>query len=208
MVPVLTSEAPDPYVGFNVHLALDGTLLAAAGAAEGDALQGLGASLCIFVKGGDLGAGAMLSCAAEEPEGTTSAGTLATFTLVPSVASGCAVLHIFTPGPPDDGGQTFGSFTLSPDATPQVNTYGPDLSVDLATGATGCAGDATQTPTPTGTALVATLTAEAQTALAATQTALAGQTSTATPTITPTPAITVTPTPTPVPTATNTPVLG
>lgn len=104
--------------------------------------------------------------------GTSLAGLLNTIVLTPS-GTGCATIHILTRGAPDNAGDSFGTQTDDANTgSPQNNTYGPDVAVDLATGA-ACAGPTstpTSTPTPTNSA-----------------TPTATATSTATPTQTPTP---------------------
>lgn len=153
-LPILTSAAQDPYIGANVDLVLDRSQLSAVGVEAGPALQGPNGALCLSKF--DFKDGALAACASMGLSGTTAAGTLVTFTLAPLTSSGCVRLHLFTYGPPDGGDSTAGTYTMASIApgniVPQQNTYGPDITVDLATGATGCTPVATSTPTAVPTA--------------------------------------------------------
>ncbi len=100
----------------------------------------------------------------------------------PSRATGCSNLHLFTYGPPDGGNSSFGTFTVDDSLSnpqPQQNTYGPDVSVNVADGSV-C--------TSSG--------------------GVTGPTATSTPTQTVAPTMTPTMTPTPVATATSTSTSG
>jgi len=156
VVPVNTSASPNPYSGANVYVVFDRSLASAVSAGAGPVLQNPGGALCVSDLTYD--AGALVACATIGTAETTAAGTLVTFTLAPSAPSGCVALHLFTYGPPDGGDATTGTYTMARIADDNVvvqkNTYGPDVTVDLATGATGCGLvpiEMTFTPTPTPT---------------------------------------------------------
>lgn len=158
-MPVLTSASQDPYTGFSVHLKFDGALLSFLSGGSGGALETSGSqALCISVPDTD-GNGGIISCSTIGAASTTSAGTLGNIALARKTTSGCSNLHLETLGPPDGGDTTTGTYTIATTGTgqtqtpvPQRNTYGPDVSVNVADGATGCApAGATPTPTPTAT---------------------------------------------------------
>ncbi|MDE3096831.1 MAG: hypothetical protein KGK07_12660 [Chloroflexota bacterium] len=156
VVPVLTSASQDPYSGFNATVAFDTSLLTYTTGTSGGALETSGApTFCAPPM--TFSGRANIGCVILGQASTTSAGTLANLTFARKAAAGCVTLHVFTYGPPDGGDTTTGTFTISPPSAPnwdvpQQNTYGPDVSVNLADGSTGCAGPAaTATPTPTAT---------------------------------------------------------
>ena len=153
IVPVLTSASQDPYTGFNATVAFDAGLLTYKGGTSGGALETSGApTFCAPPL--TFSGRANIGCVILGGGSTTSAGTLANLTFARKAAAGCVTLHVFTYGPPDGGDTTTGTFTIpahnSPNwDVPQQNTYGPDVSVNLADGSTGCAGPAaTATGTP------------------------------------------------------------
>ncbi len=186
VVPVLTSASQDPYNGFLVDLRLDGRLLSFVQGASGGAVETSGkGTYCISDTKITGGHGVTFGCVALGPAGTTSAGTLANLTFARKATAGCVTLHLFTYGPPDGGNGSTGTFTIAASfpgsAAAQQNTYGPDVSVNLADGSTGCAGPAaTPTPTMTPTPTAAPVTASTPTAVpTATSTPAAAPTATA-----------------------------
>jgi hypothetical protein len=143
VVPVYTTTSTSPYSAFNVHLLFDGSLLSFATAtdfASGGVLETSGANTFCIAQSWDSGSGLIGTCSILGAASTTSTGPLARITLTPKAASGCARLHLFTYGSPDGGDATTGTFTInSADATVQHNTYGADVTVNVADGRTGCA---------------------------------------------------------------------
>jgi len=142
IVPVNTTASTSPYSGFNAHLLFPGaTQLSFVTMASGGALETSGGSVSCVSVSTDSGNGATGSCNISGVQNTLSAGTLGKFVLRKQVPAGCATIHLFTFGPPDNGNSSTGTYTInSADSTVQSNTYGTTtLTVDLATGATGCA---------------------------------------------------------------------
>ena len=205
-VPINGTAATDDYVGVNITLTWDPTLLSLSTSdINGSTLAALGGFLCLpGTYNGPGGVGALNSCSVFVGS-THAAGLLMTFHLN-VVASGCSKLHIVTYDAPDNGDTTFGAYTIDlVGGGPQANPLGPDVNVDTATGATGCAtSQPTDTPTATNTPVTPTNTPTAtNTPVTPTDTPTATNTP-VTPTDTPT--ATNTPvTPTDTPTATNTP---
>ncbi len=198
-VPILISAAPDPYSAFQVHLTFDGSLLTVASARSGGALETSGArTFCVGPIAWDGGNGVVFACTTLGSGSTTSAGTLATirFKARPGIggAPTCTTLHLFSYGPPDNGGADTGTFTLAPRLQVQQNTYGPDASLDVRHPRRECSVDQS-TATPAATATPKTK----RTATPVTVTPTASQSATVTPSpsLTPAPVETATPPPTP-----------
>jgi hypothetical protein len=143
VVPVYTTTTTSAYSAFAAHLGFDGSLLSFATPtdfASGGALETSGASTFCIARSWDAGNGLISTCTILGAASTTSAGPLARITLTPKAVSGCARLHLFTYGLPDGGDATTGTFTInSADVTVQQNTYGADVTVNVADGRTGCA---------------------------------------------------------------------
>jgi hypothetical protein len=135
-VPITTSVASNSYSGYNAHITFDGTKLTYGGFNPGGILRPNGATNFCVAIATDGGSGATGSCNINGPEQTTSAGTLATFTLNRLVMSGCASIRLINFGPPDNGDSNTGSYTINSfDSTAQSNTYGvKSLTVNLANG--------------------------------------------------------------------------
>jgi hypothetical protein len=181
VIPINTTSPVDPYSGANVHLTWNASLLTFAPPVDAGTSVFAGAGpLC--AAGADAGGGGVsASCVSSVfPAGTISTGgLLMNIKLTPVVPTGCATLHLFSVNAPDGGDSSTGTYTIDDNTGGvQANLYGPDVTVNTATGATGC-GVATNTPTATNTAT------PTNTLVAPTDTATS--TSTATPTSTPTP---------------------
>ncbi len=150
VVPVLTSASPNAYTGASVHLRFDGALLSFAGVQSGEALNPPNGGICVSTIQVDGGDGVIAGCVVFGTYANASAGTLMRITLTPKTPAGCSNLHLFTYGPPDGGDVATGTYTLdAQSANPQQNTYGLDITVNLADGSTGC--DATPSVSPTAT---------------------------------------------------------
>jgi Dockerin type I domain len=166
-VPVLTTTATDPYSAANIAFDFDTTLVHFKSPdTTGSVFPG--AVRCASAL--NAGQGAVTSCTPFSPfQGTTAAGLL--FTLIFSGDAGCTNLHIVTLNTPDDGGLTFGSYTLNAaDQMPQGNVYGHDVTADTRT-AFQC-----RVVTPTSTlTTTSTLTATLTPIATATATATAAQ---------------------------------
>jgi hypothetical protein len=155
-VPVLTSAPEDAYHGAQIDVTYDTSMLTFSSAAVGDTLSSIGdGAFCVEQKSSGVG-GALFACTVLGRDGATAAGTLAVFVFDPKTTSGCATLHLYSYGPPDGGTVEDGTYSIGLGANPvvQQNTYGPDVSVNLADGSV-CSGSggvtgppATSTPSP------------------------------------------------------------
>ncbi len=211
LVPVLASGSGfNPYRGANIHLRWDASVFAFSKVtAVGGILDPTIRAYCVTPLLDSDGGGATYGCVLVGAP-SLSTGLLATFTLVPTGA-GCSPLHLFTVGPPDNGQSTYGTYTMSADAYPQVQQNAlTDGSVcfpaDGATPAATATSTATATATSTAIATATLTTTPTPTATLTTNptaTATAAATMTPIPTSTATAAATMTPTPT----ATATPVV-
>lgn len=154
-VPILTTAPQDPLSGFSVNLIYDGSLLSPAGFGAGPVLESLGTGvICVH---DTFPSSTVWSCSAIGGVSTASAGVLADATFRVTAATGCTQLHIETYGPPDGGDSTTGTYTMADVGEPpfdtimvQQNAYGPDITVNVADGSTGCGASPlpTQTLTP------------------------------------------------------------
>jgi hypothetical protein len=148
-VPVLISTPPNPWHGFNLHVTYDGALLTGTAAQAGDWLQASASGFICTALVSDGGPnGKVVACSLLGAGSVSSAGTLATLIFTPLSASGCTRLHLVTYGPPDGGTLATGTFTLAASSTLQHNTYGPDITINVADGTTGCAAPPLPTATP------------------------------------------------------------
>jgi hypothetical protein len=163
VVPVNLTAAGNPYSGFQVNMTFDSSALAYVSGVDGGALGSAGAqTFCASAP--NLTSPAVMGCTVlGSTNFPTTSGVLARITLKPLHANGCVVLHLVSVGAPDNAGQD-GTFTLvAANGIPSVehNTYGPDVSVNLADGGV-CGAAPTQTPTTVATSTaVATATATA-----------------------------------------------
>lgn len=149
VVPITTTAPVDPYSGFNLHLVWDPTLLSYASFDVTGSTLSSGSPLCIPAPDSG-GAGAVVACSGVGSFSTTAAGLLVTYKLTPSGTPGCATLHLQTVNGADQGGSTFGSYTINAaDIEVQANTYAADVQVPVSGGV--CA-PPTSTPTSSPTA--------------------------------------------------------
>ncbi len=188
----------DPMSGWNLDLRWDPAVFSFASATS---------QLAPGVSGGfpapttTLTGGVVLGMVGFSPY--TALGLMTTVQLT-VVAPGCSAIHLFTYGPPDNGGGTSalpadsGSFTIAGDAT------GPQANQGYVDGAANNVGQTCSPPPPATPTSVATATFTATATRTATMTSTATATRTATPAATDTPAPTATFTA--VPTATFTAV--
>jgi hypothetical protein len=148
-VPILTTAAHDALDGFSVDLAFDGSLVSPVATGTGSVLESLGVQLLCLqaLQPTNL----IWSCSSTGDTSTTNEGTLAVATFVLKTSTGCARFHVVTLGPPDGGDTNTGTYTIdSTSSIPQRNTYGTDVTVNLADGIAGCIAPPL-TPTPTAT---------------------------------------------------------
>ncbi len=125
----LTGTGIPAFVGFNVHLRWNASILKFASAnSTGTVLTG--SVFCPSALADADGAGAILACTAVPTTEVSSAGLLGTFVLTP-VGTGCSPLHLFTVGGADGGDTGDGTFTMDT-ATKVVLTVTVDGSVDQA----------------------------------------------------------------------------
>jgi hypothetical protein len=157
-VPVLLSTPADPYRAFSITMVYDPAVLTVLGATSGDALAGIDGNPTPFCVGpAALAANReQFSCTVLGSGSSTKAGELAELAFSARAVAGCTTLHLFTYGPPDNGDANSGTFTVNDNSNlaVQQNTYGPDVSVNLADGSV-CSGSggvtgppATGTPSP------------------------------------------------------------
>ncbi len=151
-VPINTTAPTNPYSGANVTLTWDPALLSFSSVdTSGTTLAAAGTLLCLPAPySGAGGTGELDSCSVIGSPSITSAGLLMTFVLTVK-ANGCSSLHLVTLGPPDNGGGTFGTYTIdAATGNAQANTYGTDVSVPVGSGACAAA-TPTASPTPSNT---------------------------------------------------------
>lgn len=127
VVPILATASSTEFSGFNIHVLFDNSMFSfnpSSGFQSGGVLESSGAtSFCLAVVT-DGGHGITGTCNIVGTGSTTSGGTLATITLIPT-ATGCSNLHLFTYGPPDGGTSTTGTYTIdAATTTVQSNSYG------------------------------------------------------------------------------------
>lgn len=194
VIPInATGAVADAYAGFNIHLQWDDAIFSFDSASNAGTV--IPSPFCPSpVPQGTTG----VVYACTSIAGPTSAtGLLATITLN-VIGTGCSELHLFTFGPPDDGGSNFGTYTVNAaDTTPQSNAL-----VDGAANHLGqvCVGGTLPTVTPTPQATATNTPGPTNTPTATNTPCVGAQCPTATATVF---LRTVTPTPS---TATETPV--
>ncbi len=150
-VPITTTTAADPYLAFNVGLAFD-TSLTSLGAFDSSGTVLPTPVVCLTAP--NPGVGVVVGCSSVGVTGTTTGGLLVTLILAPSATAGCSNLHLITLNEPDNADPAYATYTVNAaDTFPQSNTYGPDVTIDTQTGATGCTvGTTTPTATPSPSA--------------------------------------------------------
>jgi hypothetical protein len=133
-VSVYTAMATDAYDGDNLHITFDPNQLSFLSAdASTSVYTTVGTPSCNSVPVAD---GVVTTCTLTSGS-LKSAGLLRDVAFVPKVLSGCATLHLFTLNAPDFGGPSYGSYTTR-QTFEEANSYGSDVSIDLARGISGC----------------------------------------------------------------------
>ena len=153
-IPVLTSGSGfSPYAGLNLHVRWNPTLFSFASATNAGGLFGSGG----FCPPADShtfdpdGGGVLYSCTTLGGP-ISGTGLVAVISITP-LATGCSPIHLFTLGPPDNGNDSTGTYTVdATDFTSQVTPYGADIGVNQAGAPCVPAGSPTVTPTITQTA--------------------------------------------------------
>jgi hypothetical protein len=176
VIPINTTAPVDPYSGINVHVTWNAAFLTFSPPVDPNTGVFAAADPVCLAAVDAGGGGVTVACSSTLfPQGTiNSGGLLMNISTTPAATGGCTTLHLVSVNAPDNGG-SLGTYTVNDaDASAQLVSYGPDVSVDTSNGTAGCS----VLPSPTATS---------------TPTA----TPTGTPTITPTPTITSTPTASP-----------
>jgi Mg-chelatase subunit ChlD len=134
-----------------MDLAFDASEVSPSSTSAGSVIQSLGLGMFCYQSPSPAIVTVTWGCTVLGMASTTSAGELAVAEFALKGNTGCARFHIVTYGPPDGGDLITGSYTIDA-ATPgaQQNTYGGDITVNLADGSVGCAAPPlTVTPTET-----------------------------------------------------------
>ncbi|MBF6601107.1 MAG: hypothetical protein IVW36_11415, partial [Dehalococcoidia bacterium] len=143
----------DPYTGFEVNVIFDTTQFIYFG--NDGAANGVFAgqqNLCLAAPSPQPSPpGEVVSCTPVGAPSNSAAGEFIQLQFTPTGSAVCSKFHLYTLNGPDNGDSNTGSYSIDYAAQqPQLNTFGPDITVNQA-GAPGCT-PPTNTPTATNTA--------------------------------------------------------